>query len=117
MTALTSLTIAEARAGLARKEFSAAELADAHIAAVEAARGLNAYVVETPERARAMAKQFRDQLEEEVNVADANKWKPTPEPTPTPSSEPPPATPAEPLLLRSALGPHLQNHAVGGSTC
>jgi aspartyl-tRNA(Asn)/glutamyl-tRNA(Gln) amidotransferase subunit A len=56
MSDLTKLTIAEARAGLARKEFTAVELADAHLAAMERARGLNAYVLETPERARAMAK-------------------------------------------------------------
>jgi aspartyl-tRNA(Asn)/glutamyl-tRNA(Gln) amidotransferase subunit A len=55
MNELTSLTIAEARAGLKEKRFSAAELADAHLAAIEQARALNAYVLETPERARAMA--------------------------------------------------------------
>jgi aspartyl-tRNA(Asn)/glutamyl-tRNA(Gln) amidotransferase subunit A len=52
---LTALTIAAARDGLARKEFSAAELTDAHLAAMERARALNAYVLETPERAKAMA--------------------------------------------------------------
>src|SRR6185437_2183743 len=52
---LTALTIAEARRGLAAKEFSARELAEAHIAAVEAARPLNAYITETPDRALAMA--------------------------------------------------------------
>ncbi len=56
MTKLTSLTIAEARTGLAGKKFSAAELADAHLAAIEKARSLNAYVLETPERAHAMAR-------------------------------------------------------------
>jgi aspartyl-tRNA(Asn)/glutamyl-tRNA(Gln) amidotransferase subunit A len=56
MTALTSLTIAQARDGLKTKSFSAAELAEAHIAAVEQARGLNAYVLETPDHARAQAK-------------------------------------------------------------
>ena len=56
MTSLTSLTIAEARAGLAKKEFTAAELTDAHLSAMERARDLNAYVLETPERASAMAK-------------------------------------------------------------
>jgi aspartyl-tRNA(Asn)/glutamyl-tRNA(Gln) amidotransferase subunit A len=55
MTELTSLTIAQARAGLAAKEFSAAELADAHLAAMERARILNAYVLETPDQARRMA--------------------------------------------------------------
>jgi aspartyl-tRNA(Asn)/glutamyl-tRNA(Gln) amidotransferase subunit A len=55
MTDLTSLTLADARDRLRRREFSAAELADAHLAAIEKARALNAYVLETPERARAMA--------------------------------------------------------------
>jgi len=55
MTALTELTMAAARDGLARKDFSARELAEAHIAAVEAARPLNAFVTETPEQALAMA--------------------------------------------------------------
>jgi aspartyl-tRNA(Asn)/glutamyl-tRNA(Gln) amidotransferase subunit A len=52
----TSLTIAQARAALARKDVSAVELADAHLAAMEKARALNAYVLETPERALAMAR-------------------------------------------------------------
>jgi aspartyl-tRNA(Asn)/glutamyl-tRNA(Gln) amidotransferase subunit A len=55
MTDLTSLTLADARDRLRRREFSAAELADAHLAAIEKARALNAYVLETPERARTMA--------------------------------------------------------------
>ena len=48
--------MAEARDGLKKKSFSAVELADAHVAAIEKARALNAYVLETPERAAAMAK-------------------------------------------------------------
>jgi len=56
MTDLTSLTLAEARDALKKKSFSAAELADAHLGAIEQARALNAYVLETPEVARAMAK-------------------------------------------------------------
>ncbi|UMY19214.1 Asp-tRNA(Asn)/Glu-tRNA(Gln) amidotransferase subunit GatA [Methylobacterium organophilum] len=55
MTALNELTLAEARDGLKAKTFSARELTQAHIAAVEKARALNAYLVETPERALAMA--------------------------------------------------------------
>src|SRR5215475_930296 len=55
MTDLTSMTIAEARDGLAKKSFTSRELTEAHIAAVEAARSLNAYVLETPDKARAMA--------------------------------------------------------------
>src|SRR5215468_7847245 len=55
MTDLTSMTIAEARDGLAKKSFTSRELTDAHLAAMEAARSLNAYVLETPDKARAMA--------------------------------------------------------------
>ena len=54
MTDLTSLTIAAARDGLRKKQFSALELTDAYLAAMEKARVLNAYVVETPEKARDM---------------------------------------------------------------
>jgi aspartyl-tRNA(Asn)/glutamyl-tRNA(Gln) amidotransferase subunit A len=48
-TKLTDLTITQAREGLKKKQFSATELAKAHIAAVEKARPLNAFVTETPE--------------------------------------------------------------------
>ena len=56
MTGPTSLTLAQARDLLRQKKISALELADAHIAAVAQARGLNAFVLETPKQARAMAK-------------------------------------------------------------
>ncbi|HWM46770.1 MAG TPA: Asp-tRNA(Asn)/Glu-tRNA(Gln) amidotransferase subunit GatA [Xanthobacteraceae bacterium] len=56
MTDPTSLSLAEARDALRARKMSASELADAHLAAVEKARELNAYVLETPEKARAMAK-------------------------------------------------------------
>ena len=56
MTELTSLTLAQARDGLRAKQFSAAELTDAHVRAIEAARALNAFVLETPDRAHEMAK-------------------------------------------------------------
>jgi len=56
MTRLTDLTIAEAREGLRDKSFSARELAQAHIEAIEAANAaLNAYVLPTPEQALEMA--------------------------------------------------------------
>jgi aspartyl-tRNA(Asn)/glutamyl-tRNA(Gln) amidotransferase subunit A len=51
MTELTDLTLTSARDGLKRREFSAVELAEAHIKAVEAARSLNAFITETPEKA------------------------------------------------------------------
>src|SRR3954463_8781119 len=56
MTDLTSLTLAQARDRLAKKEITALELTDAHIGAVEAARALNAFVKETPDHARDMAR-------------------------------------------------------------
>ena len=57
MTDLTDLTISDAREGLAAKSFSAVELTEAHLAAIEAANlALNAYVLTTPERAIDMAK-------------------------------------------------------------
>ena len=55
MIDLTSLTLAQARDALRRKDFSATELVDACLAGLERARALNAFVLETPERARLMA--------------------------------------------------------------
>ncbi len=55
MTDLTELTIAEAQKGLAAGDFSAVELTGAYLGAMDAARALNAYVLETPEKATAMA--------------------------------------------------------------
>ncbi len=55
MSELNELSLAEARDGLKAKRFSARELTQAHITAVERARALNAYILETPERALAMA--------------------------------------------------------------
>jgi len=55
ITALTELTMVEALTGLAKGSFSARELAETHIAAMERHRGLNAFVTETPEKALAMA--------------------------------------------------------------
>ena len=56
MSDLTSLTIAKAREGLRKKEFSALELTEAYISNIEKSRILNAYIVETPDKAREMAK-------------------------------------------------------------
>ena len=55
MTELTHLTIEEALSGLKNKDFTATELTQAHIDAMEGARGLNAFIVETPEIALAQA--------------------------------------------------------------
>ena len=57
MSDLTDLTIAEAREGLRAKSFSAADLTQAHLDAIEASNAaLNAYVLPTPERALEMAR-------------------------------------------------------------
>ncbi|KQT44987.1 glutamyl-tRNA amidotransferase [Devosia sp. Leaf420] len=57
MTDLTKLSLADARQGLKDKSFTAVELTDAYIGAIDAANDkLNAYVATTPEQARDMAK-------------------------------------------------------------
>ncbi len=55
MSELTQLTLKDALAGLKARRFSAVELARAHLDAIAAARALNAYVLETPDKALAMA--------------------------------------------------------------
>ena len=55
MSKLTSLTLKAALDGLSAKSFSSTELTQAHIDAVAAARPLNAFVLETPDKALAMA--------------------------------------------------------------
>ena len=56
MSDLTKFTLAEARDAVASKKVSSLELTRAHIDAIEKARGLNAFVVETPDKALDMAK-------------------------------------------------------------
>ena len=56
MSDLTSLTLKAALDGLENKSFSSTELTKAHVEALEGARALNAYVLETPEQAMEMAK-------------------------------------------------------------
>ncbi|PJB73557.1 MAG: Asp-tRNA(Asn)/Glu-tRNA(Gln) amidotransferase GatCAB subunit A [Alphaproteobacteria bacterium CG_4_9_14_3_um_filter_47_13] len=51
MSALTHLTVTEAIKGLENKEFSAVELTQTHIKAIENHRHLNAFITETPELA------------------------------------------------------------------
>jgi aspartyl-tRNA(Asn)/glutamyl-tRNA(Gln) amidotransferase subunit A len=55
MTDLTQMTLAEARDAVAAKKISSTEITKAFVDAVEKARPLNAYVLETPEKALAMA--------------------------------------------------------------
>jgi aspartyl-tRNA(Asn)/glutamyl-tRNA(Gln) amidotransferase subunit A len=56
MSDLTNFTLAEARDAVRAKKVSSVELTTAFIGAMEAARPLNAFVTETPERALDMAK-------------------------------------------------------------
>ncbi len=57
MTELTQLTLAAARDGLRKKDFTSTELTKAFLANMEQARDLNAYVLETPEKALKMSAQ------------------------------------------------------------
>jgi len=56
MSDLTSLTLEAAVEGLKAKRFSSLELTQAHIQAMESGRALNAYVLETPDKALSMAR-------------------------------------------------------------
>ena len=56
MTELTKLNLTEARDKLVAKEITAQELTQAYVSAIEAARPLNAYVLETADKALEMAK-------------------------------------------------------------
>jgi aspartyl-tRNA(Asn)/glutamyl-tRNA(Gln) amidotransferase subunit A len=60
MSDLTKLTLKSALEGLEAKRFSAVELTEAFVTAVESARALNAYVLETPEKAIEMARASDD---------------------------------------------------------
>ncbi len=63
MTELTKLTIAEAREKLAAKAFTATELTEAYLSAIDTANEkLNAYVAVTHDKARAMAKASDDKI-------------------------------------------------------
>src|SRR6185436_18896248 len=56
MSELNGLTLKAALDGLAKGDFTSAEITEAHVRAVEGARALNAYLLETPEKAIDMAK-------------------------------------------------------------
>ena len=55
MTALHDLTLAGLREGLKAKDFTAREVTDAFLARIDDASALNAFIVTTPDQARAMA--------------------------------------------------------------
>ena len=59
---LTGLTLKAALDGLASRAFSSEEITRAHLAAIEAARPLNAFVLETPEIALRMARESDERL-------------------------------------------------------
>lgn len=61
-TELTELTLAAARDGLRNKDFTAVEITQAHIKAIEEARALNCFVNETPDKALEMAKASDERL-------------------------------------------------------
>jgi len=63
VSALTSFTIADAREKLAKKEFTALELAEAHLGAMERAKDLNAFITTTADLARERAKQSDARLQ------------------------------------------------------
>jgi aspartyl-tRNA(Asn)/glutamyl-tRNA(Gln) amidotransferase subunit A len=62
VSALTSLTLKDALEGLKKRSFSSAEITRAHLDAMAAARGLNAFVLETPETALAQAASSDERL-------------------------------------------------------
>ena len=57
MTNLIHLTLANALKGLENKDFTAVELTQAHLDAMEAAKSLNAFITETPELALKQAEE------------------------------------------------------------
>ena len=62
MTNLTALTLKAALAGLRSRAFTSVEITAAHIDAIAAARSLNAFVLETPDKALAMAREADKRL-------------------------------------------------------
>ncbi|MCC2111344.1 MAG: Asp-tRNA(Asn)/Glu-tRNA(Gln) amidotransferase subunit GatA, partial [Hyphomicrobiales bacterium] len=65
MTDLTKLSIAQAREMLIEREISAVELTEAYLQAMADARHLNAFVLETPEKALEMARKSDAKLKTE----------------------------------------------------
>ena len=69
MTDLTKLTITEALKGLKEKKFSAVELKKEYLNKMESSRELNAYVLETPEKALEQAKAADEKYKNGTNGA------------------------------------------------
>ena len=51
----TELTVGSARDGLGKGDFTSRELTEAHLAAIDGAAALNAFILPTPDRALAEA--------------------------------------------------------------
>ncbi len=66
MTSLTRLSLKAAKAGLRNREFSAVELAEAHLRAIDALQHLNAFVTVTGDRALAMAAELDRRLAQDA---------------------------------------------------
>jgi len=62
MSDLTQLTIAEARDGLRQKDFTARELTESYLQAIDIADALNCFVTKTPDAAMSMAAASDDRL-------------------------------------------------------
>ena len=62
MTDITDLTLADLRDNLREKKVSSLEATDAYLANIEKAASLNAFITNTPEKARAMAKASDEKL-------------------------------------------------------
>jgi len=69
MTDLTKLTITEALKGLKEKKFSAVELTKEYLNKMDSCRELNAYVLETPEKALEQAKAADEKYKNGTNGA------------------------------------------------
>ena len=59
---LFELDLAQAREGLRKRDFSAVELTRAYVSAIENAKSLNAFILETPDKALAMAEESDKRL-------------------------------------------------------
>ena len=69
MTDLTKLTVSETLKGLKNKDFSSVELVKEYIAKMENNRALNAYVLETPDKALEQAKISDEKYKNGINGA------------------------------------------------
>ena len=62
MSDVTDLSLVELRDSLRAKTLSSSEVTASYLARIEGARGLNAFILETPDKAHAMAKAADERL-------------------------------------------------------